>query len=79
MFVVAVNHLLDVVVFVVVADVLPIADPVADGGKVPVIATAARRPLIPAAPRVILETTPLSLPLVPSLSPMSPWRSRLLR
>ena len=79
MFVIAVNHLLDVVVFVVVAlvsDVLLAVGPVLRGGNgaddwqdkpslFPILTT----------PLSILETTPLA----PSLLPMSPRRSRLLR
>ena len=80
MIAVAVNHLPYVVVVVAfVPDVLPVADPVADGGNgAGDWRDRLSLSLIAAGPRATLETTPLPAPLVPSLSPMSPRRSRLL-
>ena len=64
MIVIAVNHLLDVVVVVVVAfvsDVLPVADLVADGATASVIGATAHRFLeIPATRCVALRTPPVS-------------------
>ena len=85
MFVVAVNHLLDVVVvasvvIALVSDVLPVADPVSAVGN----GAGDWRDRLTPSPIIVptiatQETVQLPVPLVPSLPPMSPWRSRLLR